>query len=1101
MTRRSAVFAAFLLVSLAVPLVAGPKPRPDRVKVMIGWADGRRAPIPVDARGLGGEEVADYGRYRLLSVPPAALIGLEHKLQAQNLRLTRRDDFDELALPGGRIDVRRGLDPSIPGTELIRAYPHGVRGLHVVQFHGPTLREWMDALVAAGAKVVNAVPQNGQLILATAGEAAAIEALTFVQWVSPFHPHHKAKPSKRAAEAQAVEIEIVTDEGGAETIERLRRADPAASEFARLRGRVLYKANLDGRALDELLADPFVVGVFDTPQEALSAERSTMATSSNLNVDGTQPTNPTTYKNWIASNCAYCGDLAASGFWVGIADTGLDSGSTGTRHADLTNTPGSSTTRMRFGFNFSSQTSTNADHVAHGTMVAGIIAGRGANATARDRAGSGAAGTGFHMGTGLLPTAGIFSTKIGNASGVITTSTGVLQWAADATSNNVFIQNHSNNDYSASNQGKYTTRSAQYDAAVRDSNGAATAGGLPITLTVSSGNRDLNATGPLTLAPATGKNVIAVGGAENWRDNASELAFNCRGTTAGGFKNLMSWAKHGTVVSSIAPDGSGLSHAWSTYMKPDLVAPASMIIAPRGPVFTTVYCVPTMYSQPYTMESGTSFAAPVAAAASALAARVYSQKVLGVADADAASPALRKAMLIASARSMAGGIDRANGQTIPERPSIEQGFGLISTVEMLDATPRTFFNQAHRFYSSDEGSYNMILTRRDMTRRIKAALVWTDAPAEANATEPLQNNLDFSIAVPSRQFNPDGGPMSPCPISYLGNNPSGSDTTFEIHCMMMFTGVGPDMRNNAELIVVPQNPSRSSVFVTVNPTAINAVADPADPWGNNQDFAFYVYNATQRGDFDHDGKAEILWRHTGTETRPKLWHNLSGTSFTWLDALPQPWRIEAVADFDSNGSDDYVIYHPTTGEVQIRLMNKTATLSTTATVGTMPLNWDIGGAGDMDHDGYIDIVWRNLASGADAGKLKVWRMNDTTIHEVVDVTSAEADLNFKLEGVSDLGFDGNVDLVYHNRSTGAVKIVKYERFTHIGHTLSPQTAPGSVWRLGGFGDYNQDGYNDIVWRKKDGGINQIWYGGGWGVFTVANIGAEADAAWTIAGPR
>lgn len=1074
--------AGLLSLSAAFAAFGGPKPRPDRIKVLVQWTDARAARVPVTAASVGGEDVADYDGARLIAIPETALRGLNERLQAQGLHASRRDDFDVLALPGGRIDVRRGLDPALPAY----GYGSGQRGLHVVQFIGPVKSEWMEALAAAGAKVIGALSANGQLIIATPEAAAQLDALAFVQWVSAYHPRHKAGPERVAGKPVPMTVEIADAEGSDEAIRKVLDNDSSALRQAGYAGRLSFTAKLSAHAVEQLLADGYVLAVTPVAEVRLSDERQVMATTNNIDATRSQPINPLGYASWLQNNCSFlCGSLPR----IGIADTGVDSGPGGVRHLDLRHANGTGD-RIDYGARLVTG-SNHGDFYGHGTMVAGIIAGNGGTGV-RDND-----GTGFLAGQGMLPEVRVFSTKVTNDAVTAFAANEVYAAAFDATSNGVFIQNHSHNETAF--EGRYSARSAEYDTAVRDSNGFQTAGGVPITLTVSSGNRDAWAGvgGPLVLPAGTGKNVISAGGAENYRTDPDELAGCDPRNTAGGFMFLHAYAKRGTAINNQAGDGN--IYPWSTYIKPDVTAVTSRISSARSPTFAP-YCITNLNGHPYILESGTSFAAPIAASAAAIAHRVHKQWTLSL-NSTPASPALQKAMVIAAARDMQGATDRATGATIGPRPNDQQGFGMVSTVELLDAVGKTFVNQTHRFTTSSAyPGFRQILYRRDMAKPVKAALAWTDAPAGHLDPEPLKNNLDLVVDIPSQTFNGVGNPLKPCSISYWGNNPTGSETTFQIHCMMMFMGVGHDFRNNAELVVT-NGPSRPVVTVTVTPTQIGAQANPAVA-GNNQDFALYVYNATQRGDIWQYGTPSIIWRHS-VNTQPVAWYGINPASGSVnLPSLAQPWKIEAMGDFDGNGSDDFVIRNPNTAEVQIRRMSKHLLVGDVS-VGFLPsTSWEVSGAGDIDHDGHMDIIVRNYGTtGPDLGIVRMWRMQGTTKYGEVNHSSPVYDPNWRLEGVADTNLDGNPDFIWHHLTTGS-GVVWVQQGMTMTTSYNTTAVPATAWRMGGFADFNGDGYLDYLWRNITNGTGVVWYGDGKGNFpTSASTGTMADLNWSMAGPR
>jgi hypothetical protein len=259
-------------------------------------------------------------------------------------------------------------------------------------------------------------------------------------------------------------------------------------------------------------------------------ERQALSVTSNVdNPDSpNQPVAPGSYKTYLAQVCPICAALP-SNFIVGISDTGLDGGPLGAQHADLAG-------REMWGANFT--TSPDADDVGHGTMIAGIIAGD--NATLRkDHDASGSTAGGYYMGTGIAPSARIYSTRTRTANAGGVTNTSPFSWIHDAASHGAAVQNHSFNMYFQAQEGRYTELSRDYDLAVRDSNGPSAAGGLPITLTVAAGNREGYPNRDWALPPGTAKNVISVGGTENYRNSPDEPQPHCHNTLAGGYRNLM----------------------------------------------------------------------------------------------------------------------------------------------------------------------------------------------------------------------------------------------------------------------------------------------------------------------------------------------------------------------------------------------------------------------------------------------------------------------------------------------------------------------------------------------------------------------------------
>lgn len=1054
-----------LFLSATEQLLGGQRPQAGRTKVLLTWADGSRSSI--------------------IALSPDEVTELEQRLRGEGIVVTRRDDFDILYLPGGQIDTRQG-NTRRPLALRMKGGDPKVVGLHVVQLVAPPTDDWLKDLEETGGRIVHYVPQNGYVIAADDEQAAAVEALPFVQWVSPYDSGLKARSTTEGSVARWIEVAADTDVGAA--LDAIGAFESEPKEFSRHPNRIVFEATLDEAAVEELLAAPQILSITDVPAESTSDERQAQSATTNVNAGLTQPTNPGTYKTWLSAACSYCTNLLAENFVVGFADTGIDAGEqAGNTHPDLGIGFGS---RVRYGTDFTTSTPSalHKDISGHGTIVAGILAGDGATNVVDSGS--------FLLGVGIAPSAGVLSTRIfqGNGRGG-----GPFQWAFDATSRGVYVQNHSHNDYNANMDGTYKSWSPMFDEAVRDSNGFDEADGSPVSLIVSAGNRSLPVTRPVlgVLPGATGKNVIAVGGVENYRDVEN---LSCNGTSTAGFKFISRFGKFSTNVDPIAPDG--FKRQWSTYLKPDITAPMSNIFSAKSANATTGWCYQSYNGQRYLGESGTSFAAPAVAGAALLARRVYANFRGGVPDPAAASPALVKAMLIASARSLEGGTVRDNGTTsevLGPRPDDRQGFGLLSLVDILDANAaKTYVNQTYNFISSGQAPWRSIYYRRDPTKPARVALTWTDAPASTGANPPLVNNLDLTVNRPySIQIS--GFPERlPCDDVYLGNNIAPGDNSMGIPCLATVVGMGFDYRNNAELVSFMPGTVFSPVYVAVTPFQIAGKANPAAPGVANQDFALYAFNLSQRGDLNHNGKVDLIFRHPSADNRPFVWLDVTTNTRTYLDPLVYPLTIEALGDFDQNGSDDLVIRDPTTNAVQIRLLNKTAT-SGTVSVATATAGYEVAGAGDYNVDGNLDILLRAY-SGADAGKIQIWRMLGAARNQVVTLTATMADTNYRLEASADFNGDGHADYLWHHLTTGAVQIWYMTNLT-VQSTANLTAMAPAQWRVGAVGDYNDDSINDIVWRNQTNGQTQVFFGDRTGFPTSGSLATESTVAWKIVGPR
>jgi hypothetical protein len=818
------------------------KAKPGFVKVELTSVSGVVSPIPVAdlLAHFGGEDVADYSTFHIVYLPKGLLVAFEKSANAGGLRVRERDELDVINTPGASIDAREGIHGA---GNLIHSYPAARRGLYLLQFAGPTKAEWSTAIENLGWTVVGYLPSNAYILAGKPSLVAATSNLSFVQFLDFYHPFERAALFGQDTDAHDVIVEVSPVDDRQPTIDAINKLSATSVRVQSYPNYVYVHARLGARDAAQLLSDPLVIGIGGEPVIELSDERVAMSLTTNVTSDG-QPSNPKGYSSWLASHCSLCNatNMPFADWRVGIADSGLDagSGSGSAHHPDLEG-------REYWGSDFvsSAHSSGNADATTHGTMLAGIIAGNRASGLADDFGITPPpANSGYYDGQGIAPFAGIFSTKIFDLPGSTVTGD-IFSWASEATFNNVTIQNHSHNDYHKDNPdlstaGFYTLESQAYDLATRDSDndaardsGHTTSDGQPhlnpILFTVSAGNIDQEPGTNRVIPPATAKNVIVMGASENSRQYwLFSNGAHCHVPAADGFGNIFWNSRRGTAVSG--------------YFKPDLVAPATIVVSTKTRYLPDNHSFADCYdnfhptdafhtaSDPenrYVAESGTSFAAPVAAGAAILVKRF-----LGSAPANT-SPALVKAALIAGSRSIRDGVDHIDNTAVGPLPNMRQGFGRL-TLERLFSQPIVTFDQdaARRFTTSGQTPWTTRLTVSDSSQPVTLALVWSDAAGTAGTSTatPLVNNLDLRIrpvVTPCQSFQGNS----------LDNGPSG-ETSHPFTCGAEIL----DSVNNVEYARF--FPTGFTQFdVTVSASTIMGKADLSLPT-NNQDFALVVMNAT-----------------------------------------------------------------------------------------------------------------------------------------------------------------------------------------------------------------------------------------------------------------
>ena len=250
-----------------------------------------------------------------------------------------------------------------------------------------------------------------------------------------------------------------------------------------------------------------------------------------------------------------------------------------------------------------------------------------------------------------------------------------------------------------------------------------------------------------------------------------------------------------------------------------------------------------------------------------------------------------------------------------------------------------------------------------------------------------------------------------------------------------------------------------------------------------------------QGDFNGDGKADLLWRNYTTGENYVWFMNGTATigGASLLPIADVRWRIEGTADFNNDGKTDILWRHTTTGENYIWLMNGT-TMSGGASLNRLSnLGWRVGGIGDLNADGKPDIVWRHSTTGENY----VWIMNG--VSQAGGASLPVVGSAWEMAGIGDLNGDGKRDIIWRHTSTGDNYVWWMNGTTMTGGATLNRVSD-SRWKIQSLLDLNADGRTDIVWRHTTTGENYAWYMNG-GVATSGQNLIPVSASWGIGGPR
>lgn len=407
-----------------------------------------------------------------------------------------------------------------------------------------------------------------------------------------------------------------------------------------------------------------------------------------------------------------------------MADTGLDSGDGAAIHPDFQNA-------VRNGYFFGLFSKSWLDPMGHGTHVAGSIVGRSVPSGGKLRGGAYEA---------LFVPESMWSPMLNNLS----VPNKLQDLFSKAYSDGARV--HSNSWGSPKSFGAYDNFANQVDDYMFNNPDMLVlfAAGNSGTDKNRDGRIDPNSIG----SPGTAKNVLTVGASENK-------------TTTGGIQVPVSklraakdeWSTEPIYSSMISDNENGLAMFSSRgptldgRVKPEIVAPGTNILSARSQQAGASELWGA-YNQHYVWAGGTSMATPLTAGAVVLTRQILQERH-HIAN---PSAALMKATLMHTAFDMypgqygEGGAN-AGQELLTRRPNSDEGYGRVDMdgVLALNAKSTLFVDENAGVAQGAQKSYDVVCPTNC---NLLANLVWTDAPASANAAQSLVNDLDMSIVTP-----------------------------------------------------------------------------------------------------------------------------------------------------------------------------------------------------------------------------------------------------------------------------------------------------------------------------------------------------------------
>ena len=902
-------------------------------------------------------------RTKLFSIAAVMILSAGLVIPAAGAESPSQGAGADIRLKAGTFNPTAGESLSLPAGLTTAGYAAGTAGYYVVQFAGPVRQAWKDAVTAAGAELLDYLPDFAFKARMTPARAAAVASLDDVAWVGLFQPGYKISPT------------IDTSGSGLYRVRIERGADAGLTTAA---------INASGASILTRSDSTLVVSASGPQLEAIA----NVLDVSWIDVFQFQQKHNESGGGLImGADTAIANGYDGSTQIAAVADTGIGDGTASGAHPDI---PAARVTAI---YDWTTGNAAGCYRVrrdgaqdvdsGHGTHTAVSVLGDGGPG-GRGRGNAPAANLVFQAVEEYLDT---YSLCAGTPDGYYLV--GLPDDLRDLYQQayNAGARIHSNS-WGSDVSGDYTQDSADTDDFIWNN--------PDMTVTFSAGNAgiDANSNGVVDAdsigSPATAKNVITVGASENDRADgwpcdtglgytsldAYQPGETC--STMGGVNLLGTWGQRYGSSFAAEPLSSDLTAgnadqmaSWSSRgpvddgrIKPDVVAPGTWILSGYSSLYQEGYGDPVnprngVYQwdgwgmpvdQDYKYMGGTSMSNPLVAGA-ATVVRDFYQKT----DGHNASAALVKATIINSAVDMLDeNNDGSNDNDYPI-PNIHEGWGRVNLVNATDGSHQ-YVDNGTGVATGTSAAYQFNIA--DAGEAFKVSLVWSDYASSAAAAGNLVNDLDLTVTAP-------GGTV------YSGNVFSGGWTQ---------TGGSPDRVNNVENVYV-QSAAAGTWTVSVNGFNV--------PQGGAQPFSLVV-DGSLAGGVDNAPAVSITSPADGAAVSGSVAIHIAATDEDPAGSLTVEWNIDGGAWQSAiwNGATYAASWDTTTVGDGAHVVNARA-IDSALQMGVDSNNVSVSNAPPAAiHVGDLD------GSSFPAGRGKKWSATVTiTVHDSAEGLAANATVN------------------------------------------------------------------------------------------------------------